>query len=87
MDTSFLDENIELCMHRGYFDSKEIEAIFDQLDDLGFINPDISVPIIDWTRERMYCASDKMMDALLDLRNSVNETPPVPAEGATPLTV
>ena len=65
---AILDENVGVCISRGYFDLDEVTHVFDKLYELGFSEPDISDPIIDWTRNRNYCDSDKFMNALLDLR-------------------
>lgn len=75
-NTNYLDEQITLCLHRDYFDLKEVQNVIDTLDAQGIGVFDITGPVVDWTRDRNYCDSTKWMNALLDVRNIIAPYPP-----------
>lgn len=66
---AFLDSELSLSAERDIYDENEIYDLVEKLSELKINHPEITVPVIDWSRTRTYTGSEKIMSMLLDIRN------------------
>lgn len=78
VDTSTLEAIAMLCLNREVFDLAEVEGFRVELDLKGIDHHQVTGPIIDRLRIRTYVPSDMVMNAMLDIRNTI--APPAPKE-------
>ena len=65
---AFIDRELVLSAQRDIYDEKEIYEIVERLTAFKAPYPEITEPVVDWSRNRTYTSSEKVMNMLLDIR-------------------
>lgn len=69
--TAKLDSQITVALDRGFYDAKEVEHLFTDLDVFS-VDKEMCDEFIASTVDRMYVDGMKVMNVLLDIRNKLN---------------